>query len=295
VSLTADPTTIPQGESTTQILVDARDPAGVEPVITLLTSESGTFDDETATETIFHCDPRAEGLVDVCVKARFEDGEGFEEDTETAAALEYLRRPHVYISTFDVCVAEQCIKVECPENMCPIIEDFYFVTDELLPQANVVVRASDADGRPDELVTTLSAESGSFDDVHASEALYTCSEFGVEDIDLCVTASDGDEDCDQTKCGRVNCNACPFLYSLSIIPSKIPVGQDTAEVQVRAADEDRYPGPFSSTLMASSGSFDDAHAFDTFFRCDRSGFVEVCVEVDDSLCVKSTCDTLTCP
>jgi hypothetical protein len=163
--------------------------------------------------------------------------------------------------------------------MCPIIEDFYFVTDELLPQANVVVRASDADGRPDELVTTLSAESGSFDDVHASEALYTCSEFGVEDIDLCVTASDGDEDCDQTKCGRVNCNACPFLYSLSIIPSKIPVGQDTAEVQVRAEDEDRYPGPFSSTLMASSGSFDDAHAFDTFFRCDRSGFVEVCVNL----------------
>ena len=161
--------------------------------MTLLSADSGTFEDPNATETTYECDRFAQGPVQLCVDAQFED-----EDPEA-------------------CVETSCIEVECPANLCPVIERFQLVDDMSLPEANIVVEASDPDGRPLELVTTLTAESGYVEDPNARVTTYMCDEFGVEDVELCVTASDGDENCDQTKCGLVNCNACPFLYSLSAI------------------------------------------------------------------------------
>jgi len=275
VELSADPSAIEPGEMTTEIAVVVSDPAdenNPRPMVTTLTAESGTFNDPHAFETTFTCDPFAQGPVQVCVEARFlidEEAEG--------------------------CVQTECIDVECPQNLCPVIEEFQLVQDMTLPEANIRVVASDPDGRPLELVTTLDATSGYFKDPHASETVYMCSEFGVPTIELCVTASDGDEECDQTKCGEVNCNACPFLYSLSPIPSNIPPGENSSEIQVRAEDPDNYPGPLMLTLTASSGSFDDSQAFDTFFRCDGPGVVDVCAEVFDTLCKRSTCVKIRCP
>jgi len=301
VEMIADPSVIPQGEMTTRIVVDAWDPEETNsfPIVTTLISEDGTFEDKNALETNFVCDPFAQGPVEVCVEARFVSAEdrGTGEaggDAGVAAVSGYLGAPHVRLQDPLSCVKRECIKVECPPNLCPIIEEFHFVDNDQRPETNIFVTATDPDGRPLELVTTLYAESGSFEDIHAWETLYSCSEFGVEAIELCVTASDGDEGCDQEKCGMLNCNACPFLYSFSLIPLTVPPGGDW-EIQVRAEDKDNYPGPFVSTLTASSGSIDDLHAFDTFFKCDRSGIVDVCVEVDDQLCVKSVCDRIRCP
>ncbi len=302
VEMIADPSVIPQGQMTTRIVVDVWDPDETRslPIVTTLISENGTFEDNSALEANFVCDPFAQGPVEVCVEARFvsaEDGGTGEAggDAGVAAVSGYLGAPHVGLQDPLSCVKRECIKVECPPNLCPIIEEFHFVDNDQRPEANIFVTATDPDGRPLELVTTLYAESGSFEDIHAWETLYSCSEFGVEGVELCVTASDGDEDCDQTECGEVNCNACPFLYSLSPIPSNIPPGQNSSEIQVRAEDPDNYPGPFILTLTASSGSFDDSQAFDTFFRCDGPGVVDVCAEVFDTLCKRSTCVKIRCP
>jgi hypothetical protein len=289
---------------TTEIVVVTSDPdeGDPRPIVTTLTAESGTFEDPDASKTTFTCDPFAQGPVRICVEALFEideaDGTGevaSVTDGEIAAASAYLRRPHGYLEDPDGCAKTECIDVECPQNLCPVIERFQLIQDMSLPEANILVVARDPDGRPLELVTTLFAESGYFEDLHASVTTYMCDEFGVEDVELCVTASDGDEECDQTECGKVNCNACPFLYSLSPIPSNIPPGQDSSEIQVRAEDKDNYPGPFVLTLTASSGSFDDLHAWDTFFHCDGPGSVDVCAEVDDQLCKKSLCVKINCP
>jgi hypothetical protein len=290
---------------TTEIVVVVSDPADEKnprPMVTTLTAESGTFEDPDASETTFTCDPFAEGPVRICVEARFvsDEADGAGEVASVtgegiAAATEYLRRPHAVLENPDGCVQTECINVECPQNLCPVIEEFQLVQDMTLPEANILVVASDPDGRPLELVTTLDATSGYFEDLHASVTTYMCDEFGVEDVELCVTASDGDEECDQTECGTVNCNACPFLHSLSPIPSNIPPGQNSSEIQVRAEDIDNYPGPFVLTLTASRGTFDDPHAWNTFFRCDGPGSVDVCAEVDDQLCKKSLCVKINCP
>lgn len=272
VELSADPSIIESIDMTTDIVVvtSAPDESDTRPIETTLIAESGTLEDPSASETTYACDRFAQGPVEICVEASF-------------------------VSEEADCIQTECIDVECPQNLCPVIEEFRLVEDTLEPLANILVVASDPDGRPLELVTTLSAESGFFEDPHAGLTTYMCSEFGVEDIELCVTASDGDEACDQTECGKVNCNACPFLYSLSPIPSQIPPGDNSSEIQVRAEDKDEYPGPFVLNLTASRGSFDDPHAWNTFYRCDGPGVVDVCAEVDDQLCKKSTCVKIRCP
>lgn len=305
VEVSADPSVIEPGPMTTEIFVDTSVPEESDPIpiVTTLTAESGTFEDPRASETTFTCDPFAEGPVQICAEARFAtdeeaDGAGdvaSVDDAGIAATSAYLRRPHIYLDDPAGCVQSACTDVECPENLCPVIEKFQLDQDATLPEANILVVASDPDGRPLELVTTLFADSGYFEDPHASVTAYVCDEFGVEDVELCVTASDGDAECDQTECGKVNCNACPFLHSLSPIPSNIPPGQNSSEIQVRAQDIDNYPGPFVLTLTASRGTFDDPHAWDTFFRCDGPGSVDVCAEVDDQLCKKSLCVKITCP
>jgi hypothetical protein len=304
VELSADPSVLEPGEQTTEILVvtSAPDESDPTPIVTTLTAESGTFEDPHASETTFTCDPFAEGPVQICVEARFVSdeadatiGAASRTDAGIAATTASLRRPHSFLENPEGCVRTECIDVECPQNLCPVIEEFQLLKETEVPLANIRVVASDPDGGPLELVTTLFAESGYFEDLHASLTTYMCSEFGVEDIELCVTASDGDEKCDQTECGQVNCNACPFLYSLSPIPSTIPPGQSSSEIQVRAEDKDDYPGPFVLTLTASRGSFDDPHAWDTFYRCDGPGVADVCAEVDDQLCKKSTCVKISCP
>jgi hypothetical protein len=304
VELSANPSTIEQGELTTTIVVHATDPdeSDPKPILTLLFSESGTFEDERASETTFTCGPFAEGPVEVCVEARFADGEGDAEaeaasvvDAGIGAANAYLRAPHGYLVSPEDCLVTECIRVECPENLCPVIEEFFLVETPISNEANVFVTATDPDDRPLDVVTTLSATSGSFDDVNAKEATYMCSSFGEDVIEICVTASDGEAECDQTKCGDIHCNLCPQLYSLAAIPLVIPPGESSATIHVRAEDVDNFPGPFVTMLRTSSGAFDDRYALDTVYRCDGAGEVDICVDASDGDCKKTTCLKISCP
>jgi hypothetical protein len=304
VELSANPSTIEQGELTTTIVVHATDPdeSDPKPIVTILFSESGTFEDPLADETTFTCGPFAEGPVEVCVEARFADGEDDVDagaasvvDAGIGAANAYLRAPHAYIVNPEDCRVTECIRVECPENICPVIEEFRLVETPVLNEATVFVTATDPDDRPLDVVTTLSATSGSFDDVNSEEATYMCSSFGEEVIEICVTASDGEAECDQTKCGDIHCNLCPALYSLAAIPTVIPPGQSSATIHARAEDVDNFPEPFTTTLRASNGTFDDVNAFDTVYRCDGAGEVEICVDASDGDCTKTTCLMVSCP
>jgi hypothetical protein len=61
-------------------------------------------------------------------------------------------------------------------------------------------------------------------------------------------------------------NLCPKFFVLNAIPSNIPPGENTTDVQVRAEDRDEGPLPLVTTFHALSGSFEDAHAPDTASR-----------------------------
>jgi hypothetical protein len=64
---------------------------------------------------------------------------------------------------------------------------------------------------------------------------------------------------------------------------------------VRARDIDNGPLPLLITLSALSGTFDDPNAEDTTYRCESPGVHEICVEVTDGACPKSTCTFVSCP
>jgi hypothetical protein len=274
-ALEANPTEIPPGQLTSTITVRASDPVTERPVATMLRSPDGTFDDPTAQSTTFTCDPYAEGPVDVCVDAQVEEG-----------------------SAGEPCVTAECIDVTCPENQCPIIERFQAVRGTApgeLGTATIFVEVRDPDGRPEGLSLALWAEAGTFKDPSSFESKYWCdlARHG-EPIDICLLVSDGDESCDQTACIEVECNICPTLNAFNAIPSAIP-DPNKMLVQWRGADADEGPQPLTAQFTSASGSFDDPTAMDSVFTCDKSGPVEMCVEIADGICAKSRCMAVLCP
>ncbi|TFH32213.1 MAG: hypothetical protein E4H00_01870, partial [Myxococcales bacterium] len=187
-------------------------------------------------------------------------------------------------------------------DVCPVITSLT-ATPELIPlnesQALVEVDASDPDGLPDPLSTRLNALTGTFDDPTASSTLYTCGAPGFTAV--CVTASDGNRACDQEDCIAIECptsiptNVCPRLFSLAAIPSTIPEGQDSTDIEVRADDPDSGPLPLTTTLYALHGTFDDPNATNTVYHCERPGLNEICADASDGACVKTLCVDVVCP
>jgi hypothetical protein len=295
--LSAEPSVLEPGTEASRISVRVSDPDedSQRRIATMLLSEHGTFDDESARETMFHCGPEATGTVEICVEARFEGDEkgtdGGLSDASLASQHGESDRAGDSANDGGSCTQSECIELQCPQNECPVIERFQLEETPTLAEATVFVEVRDVDGKPMDVTTTLSASSGSFDDVHASEATYTCEPFAPNPIEICVLVSDGDPACEQRKCGEVDCNLCPSLYSLSVIA----VGANRAEVQIRAEDLDDFPAPLVTQLTASSGSFEDPQASDTFYLCDGAGPVEICVEVSDQDCSKTACTQLGCP
>jgi hypothetical protein len=90
-------------------------------------------------------------------------------------------------------------------------------------------------------------------------------------------------------------NLCPKLFTVNAIPSNIPTGENTADVQVRAEDPDDGPLPLVTTFHALSGSFEDAHAPNTVYTCGDPGLIEICADANDGACVKTLCTDVRCP
>ncbi len=187
-------------------------------------------------------------------------------------------------------------------NVCPEINSFT-ATPMVIPigddQSLVAVTASDADIGPEPLRTILSATTGTFADREASSTTYTCGAPGAAEIT--VRATDGDVGCDVEQTITIQCpsdiplNLCPELFTVNAIPSKIPPGEDSTEVQVRAEDPDDGPLPLVTTFYAFRGTFDDPNAEDTIYNCESSGLQEVCADASDGACVKTLCTSVTCP
>jgi hypothetical protein len=165
--------------------------------------------------------------------------------------------------------------------------------------ALVAVDAFDPDGLPEPLMTRFSAETGVFDDPAASSTTYTCGAPGS--VEICATASDGNRACDQQSCTTIQCpntiptNVCPRLFSVIVIPSTIPEGEDSTDVQVSADDPDSGPLALTTMLYAVRGTFDDANAAETIYTCERAGLNEICADVSDGACVKTGCADVRCP
>ena len=279
--LTVQPKVIPEGQ-TAAVVVAAEDPdANPAPLVTTLSATAGTFAARQARETTYMCDPEVGGTIEICVKAA--DGD-------------------------DNCDVSRCVTVECPgpppNNICPVIRELT-ATPTVIPlddhQSLVQVDAFDPDAvNPEPLVTTLSASAGTFDDPHAPATTFNCGAPGQAEI--CVKASDGEKRCDQERCITVQCpstipeNLCPKLYVLNAIPSNlIPEGQSSTEIQVRAQDGDAQPLPLVTTLSAIRGTFDNTHAANTVYHCERAGQIEVCADASDGACVKTLCMDVFCP
>jgi hypothetical protein len=90
-------------------------------------------------------------------------------------------------------------------------------------------------------------------------------------------------------------NLCPKFFVLNAIPSNIPTGENTTDVQVRAEDPDDGPLPLVTTFHALSGSFEDAHAPETVYTCGDPGLIEICADASDGACVKTACIDVRCP
>jgi hypothetical protein len=279
--LSVDPEVIMEGETATVLVVAEDSDENPAPLVATLSATAGTFAARQARETIYTCDPEVGGTIEICVEAS--DGD-------------------------DNCDVSRCVTVECPgpppNNVCPVIRELTSTPTVIPPdehQSLVEVDAFDPDAvNPDPLVTTLSASAGTFEDRNAPATVFNCGAPGQTEI--CVKASDGDNNCDQERCINVQCpstipdNLCPKLYVLNAIPSNlIPVGQSWAEIQVQARDLDGQPMPMVTTLYALRGTFDDTHAANTVYHCERAGQAEICVDATDGACVKTLCMDVFCP
>jgi hypothetical protein len=281
-NLEADPDVLAEGETAT-IRVTAEDPDdNPAPLVTTLVAAAGTFDDRYASEAVCTCDSEVGGPIEICVDAS--DGD-------------------------KTCDVKRCITVLCPgpwpDNVCPVIADLTanpLVIPPTERESLIEVDAFDPDAvNPDPLLTTLSATAGTFEDRNANATLFTCGNPGPAKV--CVKASDGDLDCDKERCITIQCpstvaeNLCPNLYVLNAIPSDLRnSGVSFTEIQVRA--EDPPPGgplPLETTLYALRGVFDNVHAENTIYQCERAGLNEVCVDATDGACVKTLCVDVWCP
>lgn len=189
--LTATPSVIPMNQTQSTVEVDAFDPDAVnpDPLVTTLSASTGTFQDRHASTTLYTCG--APGSAEICVQATDGDRD---------------------------CDAEQCITVECPNdipvNFCPELFIINAIPSTIRPgqtSTNIQTRAQDGDG-PLPLLLTLSALRGSFENtdniqegngVVAQDATYVCGRSGL--IEICVDASDGA--CVKTLCTDVTCPA----------------------------------------------------------------------------------------
>jgi hypothetical protein len=278
---TVQPEVIMADQSAT-VRVVAEDPDdNPAPLVTNWHATAGIFGDRHASETTYTCDLAVGGPVEICVEAS--DGDGS-------------------------CDVIECVTATCPgpqpDNICPVIRSLTSTPQVIPPderQSIVEVDAFDPDAvNPLPLLTALSASTGTFYDKNASETVYSCGAPGPAEI--CVDASDGGRECDQERCITIQCpstvpdNLCPKLYVLNAVPSNlIPEGQSSTEIQVRAQDNDRQPLPLMTTLYALWGTFDDVHASDTIYRCERPGGIEICADATDGACFKTMCMDVVCP
>ncbi len=188
-SLSANPTEVPPGETTTAVQVDATDPDDFPvPLRIEWSADTGVFDDRFASDTTFTCG--ASGPVQICVKAN--DGD-----------------PH--------CNEESCMIVQCPSdipaNLCPqlfVINGVPRRIPEGQTSTQVETRGQDTDGLPFPLTLTLNALWGTFEDteniqqpfhVVQQDATYICDRPGP--VEICVDATDGA--CTKTLCDNVIC------------------------------------------------------------------------------------------
>ena len=309
-SVQVDPATIPPGnnDAAVTVTVSNPNPDNGREVVTELYAESGTFDDPFALETTYTCTYDVAGEVEICVDAIYGPpiGPGPGAASEVvAAAIDYLRAPTAYFVRPEDCLETSCMTVVCPsdKNECPSISELT-VEPEVIAEgetATVRVSAEDPDDNPGPLVTTLHAIAGTFADPHALETTYSCDPAIGGPIEICVVASDGDDDCEVYLCTTVVCpgpapdNICPVIVDLTSTPSVIPLNERESIVTVDAFDPDMQPEPLMTTLTASTGTFDDPKASTTLYRCGAPGQAQICVRASDGDCDKDRCITVQCP
>ena len=188
-SVSADPTEVPVGETTSDVSVVATDPDDFPvPLRTEWSAETGVFDDRFARETTFTCG--ASGPVEICARAN--DGD-------------------------PGCNVRSCMTVQCPSeiplNLCPqlfVINAIPRVVPEGESSTAVETRGQDTDGVPIPLTLTLNSLWGSFENteniqeplnVVSQNATYICDRPGP--VEVCVDATDGA--CVKTLCDNVVC------------------------------------------------------------------------------------------
>jgi len=188
-SVSADPTEVPVGETTSDVSVVATDPDDFPvPLRTEWRAETGVFDDRFASETTFTCG--ASGPVEICARANDGDRD---------------------------CNVQSCITVQCPSeippNLCPqlfVINAIPRVVPEGESSTAVETRGQDTDGVPIPLTLTLNSLWGSFENteniqeplnVVSQNATYICDRPGP--VEVCVDATDGA--CVKTLCDNVVC------------------------------------------------------------------------------------------
>jgi hypothetical protein len=190
-SVSADPTEVSVGETTTEVQVDATDPDDFPvPLRVEWSANTGVFENRFASNTTFTCGDS--GPVQICVKANDGDPE---------------------------CNETNCLTVQCPNdipvNYCPQLFVINAIPRVIPPgqtSTQVQTRAQDTDGFPLPLTLTLSALWGSFENtdniqepfnVVAQNATYVCDRPGP--VEICVDATDGA--CTKTLCDNVICPA----------------------------------------------------------------------------------------
>jgi len=188
-SVSADPTEVPVGETTTAVQVDAMDPDDFPiPLVIEWSADTGVFEDRFASDTTFTCG--SSGPVKICAKAT--DGDS-------------------------ACDEKSCLTVQCPSdipvNVCPkliIVNGNPRKIPAGGTTTNIETRGQDTDGLPLPLTLTLNALWGSFENteniqeatnVVAQNAIYVCDRPGP--VEICVDATDGA--CTKTLCDNVIC------------------------------------------------------------------------------------------
>lgn len=318
-SVTANPATIPEGLSETDLSVDVFIPWEVDGFVAMteLSAISGSIADPFASATTYACAHDIAGPVEVCVTTTYVDGDAASgaqsEVPNVQARYEYIRPSHIRLPEPLDCSHTSCTVVVCPDkkNVCPEVSSL--TIDPPAPievpegeTAAITVVADDPDNNPEALVTTLTARHGTIADPNASETTYTCDPSVGGAIPICVEASDGActtaKVCEQVRCpGDPQENTCPIISSMSADPNPIPRRQDSSTVVVSAFDPDEFPEHLSIEWTSGGGGFQDPDAAETTFRCGEAGDVEVCVEVSDgdADCLElpdaKSCMTIKCP
>lgn len=307
--VTVDPVEIPAGDNDTAVtvLVTNPRPGNGRPVVTELYADSGVFDDATALQTTYTCAHNVSEEVEICVDAAYGPEGAGDNDGVISAAVEYLRAPTGYFPMAEDCLETACTTVVCPadKNLCPTISELRVEPDALEAgeTASVFVDATDPDENPAPLVTTLTATAGTIGSPNATETTYRCDPAVGGEVELCVTATDGDERCDAQQCVTVQCpgpapdNTCPTIRDFSADPSVIDPDERQSLIVVDAFDPDDKPEALRTFLSASAGTFADRDASTTTFTCGAPGPAEICVEVTDGdrACEKERCITVQCP